>query len=64
MLSIDFGPTELRGTLGSFLQQGLGVFADAAGQPAATTPRRASPCGGRFARRRFGHIIGTRGNGY
>jgi len=55
---IDFGATEVRGMLGGFLQQGLGVFADAAGQPAAATARRARCRGGWFAKRRIDHFIG------
>ena len=58
VFGIDFGPAELGSMFGGFLQQGLRLFADTAGQPTAAAARRARRCGSGFAERGIDDLVG------
>ena len=58
MFGIDFGAPELCSVSGGFLQQGLGLFADTAGEPTAATARGARTGRGGFAERGIDDLVG------
>jgi len=58
VFGIDFGAPELCSVSGGFLQQGLGLFADTAGEPTAATARGARTGRGGFAERGIDDLVG------